>query len=289
MNEYELRARIEQLREDRRRGASELGREAMAVAADAARYLPAESAADLSAALITLADELAVVRPSMAPLYNLAMRWRQQLKASVVTKAEDLRESAAEQAMELANASRLAVEQVIAHTLETIAPYRVIITHSLSSTLTEVFHRLPDKANHHVILTESRPLNEGHQLAALLSGWQLPATLITDAQLGLFVQRADVALVGADALLADGSVVNKSGTSLLALAAHESKIPFYVSAETLKQHRTDTAPPEPEVMAPAELGAPGWPGVDIGNVYFDTTPARLVSGWINEHGLQQRG
>jgi translation initiation factor eIF-2B subunit delta len=39
-------------------------------------------------------------------------------------------------------------------------------------------------------------------------------------------------------------------------------------------------------MAPAELGAPGWPRVTVRNVYFDLTPARLVAAWIDETGAR---
>ena len=56
---------------------------------------------------------------------------------------------------------------------------------------------------------------------------------ITDAQGGLFDQ-ADAVLVGADALLADGTLVNKAGTYLLALAAKDQNVPFWVCAESFK-------------------------------------------------------
>ena len=40
-----------------------------------------------------------------------------------------------------------------------------------------------------------------------------------------------------------------------------------------------------EEMEAAELEAPDLPLVDVRNIYFDITPAHLISGWITELGL----
>jgi translation initiation factor 2B subunit (eIF-2B alpha/beta/delta family) len=159
------------------------------------------------------------------------------------------------------------------------------MTHSLSSTVVEVCRLLKD-VGLRMIVTESRPLEEGRQLAGRLSAWGVPTTYITDAQMGLFVARADAVLVGADSVLADGAVVNKAGTYPLALAARDQGVPFHVCCESFKWRAADQPPPELEEMAPAELGLPDWPAVTVRNVYFDITPARLVSGWIDETGVR---
>lgn len=41
-------------------------------------------------------------------------------------------------------------------------------------------------------------------------------------------------LLGAEAIAANGAVVNKIGTSLIALAAHEARVRVFVAAETYK-------------------------------------------------------
>ena len=74
---------------------------------------------------------------------------------------------------------------------------------------------------------------------------------------------------------------------MLALAAREQGVPFYVCCESFKWHEAGEPPPELEEMAPAELGVPAWPGVTVRNVYFDITPARLVSVWIDETGVRR--
>ena len=74
---------------------------------------------------------------------------------------------------------------------------QTIVTHSFSSTILTALQSLPAH-DIHVIVTESRPLYEGRRVAARLSERAIPTTVITDAQIGLFVPQADIALLGAD-------------------------------------------------------------------------------------------
>ena len=106
------------------------------------------------------------------------------------------------------------------------------------------------------ILCESRPLCEGVALAEAWAAAGVRCTVVTDAQAGLFVGRADLVLVGADAVgegegegkevggtgggggasAAPGPLVavNKVGTRLLALAAAAEGVPVAVLADSSK-------------------------------------------------------
>ncbi len=276
---------VAEIRNDRTRGASELARRSLELLAEAARTRLAVDAMELREHLLTLAAELSAARPSMAPVQNLLRRWRDGLTIPADLDLSSARRLAAEQAEALIAASRRAVADCAAHAARRLGPGRTVMTHSLSSTVVEVCRLLKD-AGLRMIVTESRPLGEGRQLAERLSAWNVPTLYITDAQMGLFVAQADAVLVGADSVLADGAVVNKAGTYLLALAARDQGVPFHVCCESFKWRAADQPPPELEEMAPAELGLPDWPAVTVRNVYFDITPARLVSGWIDETGVR---
>jgi len=108
-------------------------------------------------------------------------------------------------------------------------------------------------------------------------------TLVTEAQMALFAHEADGVMVGADTVLPEGDLINRIGTRLLALAAKDAEVPFYVVAETLKV----AAPSEPLPFAPQE-GTPKeicdekW--LEVRNVYYDVTPARLVTSYVTERG-----
>jgi translation initiation factor eIF-2B subunit delta len=288
MTGSELRARrLREVVEDRARGASELARLALDFLAEYARSCPSDDVGELLEELGRFSRELGAARPSMVAVENLVGRWRgalseaqgrslEQTRALLVSRAESLREG-----------SERAVESAAANAAELFDPDTTVLTHSLSSTVHAVFRRVAGRRVR-VVFTESRPGLEGHRLAEYLAKLGIPAQLISEAQMGQFVSQAQVALTGADAVLADGSVVNKVGTYLLALAAREHRVPFYVCYESFKRTRRTVEALELEEMDPAELGCPVLPGISARNVYFDITPANLVSRWIDETGVHEQ-
>jgi len=287
MDESAFEAALQAILQDRAEGAGELARRALEILRRSALDTEAEAGEELRPVLLARAERLRECRPSMAPLDRLLRRWSGILEGTRTPDLDRLRSVAAEEAAALALLSREAAERAAAHAAGHIGPGRTVITHSLSATVAAVYRNLAG-GGVRAILTESRPLNEGYRLAGSLSGLGVPTRLITDAQMGLAVAEADVALVGADSLLPDGSLVNKAGTYLLALAARDRAVPLYVCCESFKQRTEDMPPLELERMDPAELGAPAFPGVRIENCYFDITPARLVSAWIDENGVRVR-
>jgi translation initiation factor 2B subunit (eIF-2B alpha/beta/delta family) len=285
MNLTQFNLALVEIREDRTHGASELARRCLLILAEAARAEPAGSVVELQKRLSALSAELAQTRPSMAPVQNLLRRWREALTFAEEADLATARRMAVVRAEVLIAASRQAVLDCAVRAADLLGCGRTVMTHSLSSTVVEVC-RLLGGQGLRMIVTESRPLMEGRRLAEQLSIWGTPTTFITDAQMGLFVAEADAVLVGADSVLADGAVVNKTGTGLLALAARDRGVPFYVCCESFKWRAPGQPPPELEEMAPAELETPDWPGVTVRNVYFDLTPGRLVSAWIDETGVR---
>jgi ribose 1,5-bisphosphate isomerase len=59
-------------------------------------------------------------------------------------------------------------------------------------------------------------------------------TLIVDSAARSVMKKADMVVVGADAITSEGNVVNKIGTGTIAVLAHEARVPFYVVSELLK-------------------------------------------------------
>ncbi|MEJ2344965.1 MAG: translation initiation factor eIF-2B [Gammaproteobacteria bacterium] len=286
MTTASLDERINAVGADREQGASELARECLRIAADSAEQEPAADTGELLALLARRAQRLESARPSMAPVQNLVRTWSETLPELSGRTLAEARATAAARARGLIEQSLAAVDSVAEQVLQLLGEGTTVITHSLSSTLTRALTQA-GRRRIHVVLTESRPLCEGYILARRLAAAGVRATLITDAQLGLWMERADLAVTGADTVLADGAVVNKAGTYLLALAARDRNVPFYVCCETFKRRRGKVEAPDLEEMDASELGAPGVPGVTVRNIYFDVTPARLVSGWVHENGVSR--
>jgi methylthioribose-1-phosphate isomerase len=153
-----------------------------------------------------------------------------------------------------------------------------------------------------VLVSETRPRNQG-----LLTAWELgqhgvPHALIADNAAGLLLARhaVDAVIVGADRIAANGDVANKIGTYLKALAARAAGIPFYVAAprstidfscaigEEIPIEERDGD--ELRVLRGQDgLGKPGTvrqitSAETVINPGFDVTPAHLVTAIITERG-----
>lgn len=284
MDKHALNEALEKLADNPARSASELARSCLRMVAETALHAPAEDLETLQTLLAAQAHQMIEAHPSSAPLGYFLKRWTNRVAELSQDGLEEARCKAAEYALVLVHESSSAVRAVASRAREIIGEGRVVITHGLSSTVMEIFHQLKE-SRVRAIVTESRPSLSGHQLAAQLSAWAIPTTLITDAQIGLFVRRADFALVGAEALLGDGSVVNSVGTYLLGVAARDQDVPFYACCESYKWRPADSEEFALPALDEAQLNSPQLPHVTPVNIGFDITPARLVTGWITEHGI----
>ncbi|HMG33409.1 MAG TPA: S-methyl-5-thioribose-1-phosphate isomerase [Blastocatellia bacterium] len=146
-----------------------------------------------------------------------------------------------------------------------------------------------------VFADETRPFLQGARLTA----WELakegiPVTLITDNMAGHFLKSGviDSVIVGADRIAANGDVANKIGTYMVAIAAHENNVPFYVAAPLstvdLSLHTGEKIPIENRADDEVthfrgQQVAPQ--GVTVSNPAFDVTPHRYVSAIITDFGV----
>jgi len=275
-----------ELADDRVSGASQLARQALDSLTEFAGSCSDDEIDPLRRTLLDFAEDLQYARPNMAPIFNLVQRWADRVERLDDDDIQRFRREAATIAQDLSDASIRAVGDVADHAARLIGPGATIVTHSLSTTVQATFRALVPHGVH-AIVAESRPGLEGRRQAQHLDHFGIPVAFITDAQLGHFCQQATVALVGADTLLQDGSVVNKAGTYLLALAARDTGIPFYVCCESFKQVPYGRTGFDLEELDAGELDAPRGRNITPHNVYFDITPARLVNAWINEEGVRK--
>jgi translation initiation factor 2B subunit (eIF-2B alpha/beta/delta family) len=133
-----------------------------------------------------------------------------------------------------------------------------------------------------VIVSESRPSNEGVEFATSLPAWGIPVTLVVDAALPRMVERCQLVLVGADAI-SERDFVNKVGTYAVALAAGEAGVPVYVAALTDKFIPEGARGKPDRLWEPEEVLKRAQPGVTVENRYFERVPLSLVEGIVTEH------
>jgi len=149
----------------------------------------------------------------------------------------------------------------------------------------------------HVFVDETRPVLQGARLTA----WELvhagiPCTVIADAVSGSLMRQAqvDLVIVGADRIAANGDFANKIGTYSLAVLALHHGVPFYCAAPstTIDAALADGDGIPIEQRGPEEVktiaGRPVAPAAAAAlNPAFDVTPARYVSAFVTDRGLEQ--
>jgi len=164
----------------------------------------------------------------------------------------------------------------------------VVFTHCHSSTVTHLLKKAKEQGKlFEVICTETRPLFQGRITARELVEAGIKTTLIVDAAARFFMNDADMVIVGADAITSEGNVVNKIGTSAIALIAKEARTPFYVAAELLKfDPATMYGDYEKiEERGPEEIWENPPEGLNIRNPAFDVTRRDFIHGIICEEGI----
>ena len=266
--------RITQVREDREHGSRWLVREAITILLDiasSAAIAPGERLHLLREA----GNELARARPAMFALAGAVIR---------ILGSSENPDEIAKAAEQLLHDYDTAIERVTEHTRPLLSG--TLMTHSLSGTVLEVLMASASTIEQ-VIVLEGRPRYEGREVALAMQKAGIATTLITDAQADIFLPRCHAVVVGADSVLANGDILNKAGTALLAWAARGHDIPMYALCETLK---IATYPWKGNLAQLEEKEAEEvWEhppqGITIHNFYFDHTPARLVTKLITEQGI----
>jgi methylthioribose-1-phosphate isomerase len=149
-----------------------------------------------------------------------------------------------------------------------------------------------------VIATETRPYFQGARLTA----WELKeegidVTVVPDNHAGLLCEQGVVnrVIVGADRIARNGDVANKIGTYMIALAARESEIPFYVAAPLSSfdneiRSGEEIGIEERDAREAKYVNGRLITAKDIKARYFafDVTPARLITYIITENGVIEK-
>ncbi|WP_456395107.1 translation initiation factor IF-2B subunit alpha [Thermococcus sp.] len=264
----EVRSIIEEMKAERIMGASYLAKKGAEAYLKLAGILRGEK---LLNAMKDLQKEIIMVNPTMASLYNLT-------RFIPLTSDPEFVKLKAEEFIRLGEEAKREIGNIGS---ELIDENEVVLTHSFSSAVLEIFRSAKMKGKHfRVILTESAPDYEGLALAGELERLEIPFEIITDAQIGIFAERATMAIVGADNITQDGAVINKAGTYPLALACHDRGIPFYVAAESFKIH-PELKSEEVEIVERKFKRN----HFLIRGYLFDVTPWKYVRGVITELGI----
>ena len=276
------------------RGAGKIARAAASALGIVARNSRATDKDEFVNEMLTAAKRLIATRPTAVSLPNsiryIIKRLREGMKAGY--SLDSLRNSLAVASETFIRNSEEAVHRIGEYGSKMIDEGDTLMTHCNSSAAIEIIKAANKLGKSiRVYATETRPLYQGYITCQILSKEGIDVSLICDNAVRFFIGKMDKVVVGADAIAANGALINKIGTSLVALAAKEATIPFIVGAETIKfspetivgelieiEERPWTEVINQEVLA--NIGA-----VRVRNPAFDITPPAYIDMIVTENGV----
>lgn len=183
-----------------------------------------------------------------------------------------------------------AMEEIANLAVKKIPQDAIVLTHCHSHTVEEILKLAWEQGKlKHVVCTESRPMYQGRITAKTLSGFGIPTTLIVDSAVATFIKEVNLFFSGSDAIIADGSVVNKIGTRGISLICQEHRVPHYVVSGSGKFDPLTFYGQEEviEERAWQEVWEkkPRNENLHIKNPAFDVTESELVKEIITELGV----
>ena len=166
----------------------------------------------------------------------------------------------------------------------------IVMTHCHSTLVTSILLEAKRQGKKFkVINTETQPRLQGRVTANELLGAGIKVIHVVDSAMRWAVKRFQVNLIiiGADSITSEGTVLNKIGSRLLALVAHEENIPFYVASPLLKYNpETNLGVLEKiEIRDSKEIWENPPENIQILNPAFETVSRRYIDGLITEAGI----
>ncbi len=223
------------------------------------------------------------------PLMRNAVRW-------VITQTQDSTKEKVDALSEMVSSNVALFLQNLEASREVTAEIganrirdgMLVFTHCHSSTVTRMIAKAKaDGKEFSVICTETRPAFQGRITAREMVELGIQTMFIVDSAARSYMGDVDLVVVGADAITSEGNVVNKIGTSSIAVLANEARKPFYVVSELLKfdPETLNGTYERIEQRNPNEVWNEAPEKLSVRNPAFDVTPSRYIHGIICEEGV----
>ena len=283
----------EDIKAMRIRGAGEIARSAVEALLITAENSKASNTKEFVEEIEETARTMMRTRPTAVSLPNGIRYVIHRVREGNLTgqTLEALKETSAKACHEFIENSKTAIERIGEIGARRILDGDTLMTHCDSSAALKVIETAWKKGKKlKVYVTETRPRFQGRITADRLGQLGIPVIMIIDSAVRHFMNQVDRVIVGADAVSANGAVVNKIGTSLMALAAREARTHFLVAAESYKfspetmfgelvkiEERNAS-----EIISPSDVKHPS---ITVANPSFDVTPPEYVDLIITEKGI----
>lgn len=182
--------------------------------------------------ILSIANLLLQTRPTAVSLPNAVYY---VINKTFSVPDSDAKEAAIRASDEFIKMVEESHKKIISYGSKLIRDEDIVFTHCHSTAVVDIIIQAFEEGKRiEVINTETRPLFQGRITLRELSRRGIKVTHVPDSAVRHFIKNANLVIVGADTITSDGYLVNKVGTSHLALAAWEAGIPFYSAAEFIK-------------------------------------------------------
>jgi len=239
--------------------------------------------------LLKEGKEILEMSRSTEPMMRNGLKYLQaQIQEATWETTSKFHEIVQQSSTHILNLYKDAVDRIVEIGTKRFHNGDVVLTHCHSSAVTATFIKAKENGiDYSVIQTETRPKYQGRITGRELIEAGIDTTMIVDSAARHFMKEIDFVVVGSDAITSEGNVINKIGTSQVALAAHEARIPFYV-VSTLLKFDPVTIYGEFEAIEERdkkEIWDQPPNGLKIRNPAFDVTRRDYIHGIITEEGI----
>lgn len=180
---------------------------------------------------------------------------------------------------------KLSEEEAYLRIFEKLSPllngHLRIVTLSNSRTVFRFLaHLKKERRDLTVIIAESRPRLEGRKLAAHLADAGIKTEFITDAMLAGYIAGCDCAIIGADKILKNGNIINKTGSLNAAILCKEFGKSLYVIAGKDKISKSVSF--KAAQMPAVEVWKNKDKNISVVNYYFEEVERKYITKVITD-------
>jgi methylthioribose-1-phosphate isomerase len=188
----------------------------------------------------------------------------------------------AQRCSHLLESSDQAIQRIVTFLANVLAGANAVLVHDYSSTVLAALQHCAERGQKLRIYATAchSARSDGKRVAREATSYGHQSWVVDDLAAGTILARGEVDafLVGADAVLAGGELINTTGTLPLCITARHFRIPVYCPTELMK------------LSIPSVYGQP-LPALPVENsqetytLLFDITPAECLRAYVTEIGL----
>ncbi|XP_037862640.1 translation initiation factor eIF2B subunit delta isoform X1 [Chlorocebus sabaeus] len=240
-------------------------------------------------------------RPLSASMHNAIKFLNKEITSVGSSKREEEAKSELQAAIDRYVQEKivLAAQAISRFAYQKISNGDVILVYGCSSLVSRILQEAwTEGRRFRVVVVDSRPRLEGRHTLHSLVRAGVPASYLLIPAVSYVLPEVSKVLLGAHALLANGSVMSRVGTAQLALVARAHNVPVLVCCETYKfceRVQTDAFvsnelddPDDLQCKRGEHVALANWQNhasLRLLNLVYDVTPPELVDLVITELGM----